>query len=220
MPSIIIGHQTWLNSNLDLDSFRNGDKILEASSNKEWMECAKSKIPAWCYYNNESRLGEVFGKIYNQWATLDPRGLAPEGWRIATEQDWLALGDHLGGISIAGGKIKSINDWGYHEDDYLKTKKMTKGKISNGVLQWSDDQTSETIENNESGFTALPGGYRNQLGNFLDIGIYAYWWTVLNEKKPNYKFQCNCFYSAYRSLMLSIMTIRDCEGFSVRCVKC
>jgi uncharacterized protein (TIGR02145 family) len=215
-----IGLQIWSNSNLNLNSFRNGDTIIEAVSNNEWEECAKNKIPAWCNYNNEHKLGEIFGKIYNQWAILDPRGLAPEAWRIATEQDWLTLGEYLGGRGVAGGKIKSINDRGYFQEEYLNAQKLPEIKINNSVCHWQDNQSSETIENNESGFTALPGGYRNQVGMFMHVGIYAYWWSVLNDKKLNYKFNCNCFYTAYRSLMLSRMPVRESDGFYVRCVKC
>lgn len=220
MKNILIGKQIWSFQNLDADEFSNGDKIIEANSNEDWKTCAKNKIPAWCYYNNEPKLGKIFGKIYNYWAVVDSRGLAQDGWRITTEQDWLTLGEHLGGSSVAGGKIKSINDWGYDEDTYSNAIKNYSEDEANRVLDWKDDQTTETIENNDSGFTALPGGYRNQIGMFMDIGIYAYWWSVLNDKENNYKFKCNCFYTAYQCLMLNRMTISEGDGFSVRCVKC
>jgi len=220
MCSTKIGLQVWSKSNLNINSFLNGEKLEEASSNDAWIYCAKNKIPAWCNYNNEPKLGEIFGKIYNYWAVIDPRGIAPEGWRIATKHDWLTLCEHLGGIGVAGGKIKSINDWGYYEDTYLNAIKTHSEDKANSVLDLKDDQTTETIENNESGFTALPGGYRNQIGIFFDIGIYAYWWSLLNDKKNYYKFNCTSFYTTYSSLFLIEMTVRQNEGFSVRCIKC
>ena len=55
--------------------------------------------------------GEKYGKLYNWYAINDPRGLAPEGWHIAANEDWRALVKNLLGIDVAGTKLKSAADW-------------------------------------------------------------------------------------------------------------
>jgi len=75
-----IGKYTWMTKNLDVDKFRNGDKIPEAKTKQEWLKAAKDRKPAWCYYNN--KVDKANGKLYNYYAVIDKRGLAPEGWSI------------------------------------------------------------------------------------------------------------------------------------------
>ena len=53
-----IGNQTWMSKNLDVTHFRNGDSIKQVKTDKEWAECAKKQIPAWCYYNNDPISGK------------------------------------------------------------------------------------------------------------------------------------------------------------------
>ena len=59
--------------------------------------------------------------------------------------------DYLGGDRVAGHKMKEI-----------------------GTSRGSCPQKEET---NESGFSALPSGYRNLSGIFLSLGKKAYFWT-------------------------------------------
>src|SRR5690349_7105350 len=84
-PSVKIGNQVWMLENLDVDHFRNGDEIPHASSVEAWVEAGKQGKPAWCYYDNKEENGTRYGKLYNWFAAADPRGLAPEGWRVATD---------------------------------------------------------------------------------------------------------------------------------------
>jgi uncharacterized protein (TIGR02145 family) len=82
-----IGDQTWMATNLNTDKFANGDQIPEAKSEKAWIEACTKKQPAWCYFENKSKNGKIYGKLYNWYAVNDPRGLAPKGWRIPTTED-------------------------------------------------------------------------------------------------------------------------------------
>ena len=97
--SIQVGAQTWMAENLNVSTFRNGDVILQAQSDEAWQNAGFSKQPAWCYYNQsiEDSAVEVkhYGKLYNSYALNDPRGLAPEGWRLPKEADWKDLEKHL-----------------------------------------------------------------------------------------------------------------------------
>jgi uncharacterized protein (TIGR02145 family) len=97
--SIKVGDQNWMAENLNTTIFRNGDLILQAQSDDAWQEAGFNKQPAWCYYNqriNDS-VFEVkhLGILYNSYALNDPRGLAPEGWRIPSITDWKKLEGYL-----------------------------------------------------------------------------------------------------------------------------
>jgi uncharacterized protein (TIGR02145 family) len=96
MNNIVINDQEWASKNLDVKFFRNGDKIMEAQSYDEWEHAAENKIPAWCYYNENDLNEESYGVLYNWYAVNDPRGLAPEGWKVPSIDDWEKLAEFLG----------------------------------------------------------------------------------------------------------------------------
>ncbi len=146
--TVIIGTQKWAIANLNVNTFRNGDTIPEARTNKEWVTAGESGKPAWCYYNNDPKLGVKYGKLFNWYAVSDDRGLAPVGWTLSSDNDWAKLINHLGGQGAAGIKMKSITGW---------------SDGNNGT--------------NETGFIGFPGGYRVENGNFLNIGSIGTWWS-------------------------------------------
>ncbi len=148
IESTVIGNQVWMSRNLDVDRFRNGDPIPEAKTYEEWKKAGQNGQPAWCYHNNNPDNGDRYGKLYNWFAVNDPRGLAPEGWKIPSDEDWTRLTDFLGGESVAGKKMKSTEFW---------------ADSGNGT--------------NESGFSGLPGGARSKSGTFYSIGKFGFWWS-------------------------------------------
>jgi uncharacterized protein (TIGR02145 family) len=77
----------WMEQNLNVDHFRNGDLIPEAKSNEEWINADNEEKPAWCYKDNNPSDGEKNGKLYNWYAVSDPRGLAPKGWHIPSDKE-------------------------------------------------------------------------------------------------------------------------------------
>ncbi len=105
---VIIGNQVWMNKNLDVSNYRNGDIIPQVQDKNAW---ANLTTGAWCYYDNDSSNGEKYGKLYNWYAVNDSRGLAPKGWHIPDEEEWFQLTDYLGGESEAGDKMKSRSGW-------------------------------------------------------------------------------------------------------------
>jgi len=112
---IPIGNQLWMAQNLNTAYFRNGEKIPEAKSNKEWEILGKEHKPAFCYYDNNENNGTKYGKLYNWYAVIDRRGLAPEGWHIPTAYEF----DEL---------RKSVHNNGNN----LKAIEQTPNKNSNG----------------------------------------------------------------------------------------
>jgi uncharacterized protein (TIGR02145 family) len=94
--------------NLNVEHYRNGDKIPQVQNAKDWENL---KTGAWCYYENNKENGKVYGKLYNWYAISDPRGLAPEGWHISSFSEIDNLTMFLGWKSVAGGKMKAKLLW-------------------------------------------------------------------------------------------------------------
>lgn len=106
---ISIGNQVWMVKNLNVDKFCNGESIPHAKTGEEWIEAAKNKQPAWCYYDNDSVNSEKYGKLYNWYAVNDARGLAPKGWHIPSDSEWNAIYIELG--KQGGNKMKNNSGW-------------------------------------------------------------------------------------------------------------
>jgi uncharacterized protein (TIGR02145 family) len=111
LESVKIGFQVWTSRNLDVSTYRNGDPIRYASTPEEWQNASTKGEGAWCYYDNDPKNGEIYGKLYNWYAVNDPRGLAPIGYHIPSDAEWSVLTEYLGGGSIAGYKMKSTTGW-------------------------------------------------------------------------------------------------------------
>ena len=119
---VAIGKQVWMNANLNVDKFRNGDPIPEVKTEEEWLLAGKNNQPAWCYYDNDPANGEKYGKLYNWYAVNDPRGLAPVGYHIPTDAEWTEVENIygtflprlLGGIrKDFSGKFMYAGEYGY-----------------------------------------------------------------------------------------------------------
>ena len=185
--TVKIGNQTWMTKNLDVDRFRNGDIILEAKTNEEWIYAGKSCKPVWCYYDNDKVNGEKYGKLYNWYAVNDSRGLAPEGFHVPSDLEWSNLIENLGGENIAGGKIKCKNGW-----------------FNNGN------------GTDESGFNGLPTGSRSSNGFFSVIDISGFWWSkcLQNEyfvwcRKLNYSKEIILRNGLGKDFGLSVRCLKD-----------
>lgn len=97
LKSILIGKQVWMMENLSTIHFRNGDPITQAKTQEEWVLLGRQGKPAWCYPMNKEENGAKYGKLYNWYAANDPRGIAPDGWHVPTDEEWKQLTDFLGG---------------------------------------------------------------------------------------------------------------------------
>lgn len=150
-----IGNQKWMAKNLDITSYRNGDPIRYASTAEEWVDAGNKGEGAYCIFENKTALATTYGLIYNWYAVNDPRGLAPQGWHVPSDDEWTTLETFLGGAG-AGGKLKAT------------------GTREAGGGLWNSPNTGAT---NETGFNALPGGFRNAVGTPYAIYLGSYFWT-------------------------------------------
>jgi hypothetical protein len=226
IKGVAIGTQVWTTKNLDVATFRNGDLIPEAKTDEEWKAAGENKQPAWCYYDNKAANGTKYGKLYNWYAVVDYRGLAPAGWHVPTDEEWTVLSTYLGGKEVAGEKMKSRSGWdSYIEDitcanceswnaEYRRKKEcnVCQDTRINGKKTFSANGT------NSSGFSALPGGWRGYYKNGYNVGDSGFWWSASesSESEPLYR---HMFSYKYSFLNEGKYLFKKSDGFSVRCVK-
>jgi uncharacterized protein (TIGR02145 family) len=95
----------------------------------------------------------------------------------------------MGGDAVAGGFLKET-----------------------GSKHWNKPNKGAT---NESGFTALPGGYRSASGDYGSIGYYAYFWSASEKSRADaWRYS---LYSGSDGLDRSFS--KKNNGRSVRCIK-
>src|ERR1035437_9378616 len=82
-PPVSTCSQIWMLKNLEVTTYRNGDPIPQVTNRGAWDRLSTG---AWCYYNNDPAMGAIYGKLYNWYAVNDPRGLAPAGWHIPSDE--------------------------------------------------------------------------------------------------------------------------------------
>jgi uncharacterized protein (TIGR02145 family) len=140
----------WATTNLAVTTYANGDEIPLVTDPFAW---ASLTTGARCCPNGDCSPGNIatYGYLYNWYAVDDFRGLAPLGFRIPTDVELTALVNCLGGLSVAGGKMKET-----------------------GTSHWLSPNTGAT---NSSGFTALPSGVRSEFGGFFNYGEDGNYWT-------------------------------------------
>ena len=165
--SLKIGQQVWAAVNLDVDRFQNGDIIPEVKTPEEWESYGKQAKPAWCYYQNDAINGKTYGKLYNWYAVTDPRGLAPEGWHIAGDEDWKLLLKFLDPKAYLDTHGAAVSDF---VGGILKEK---------GTKHWTSPNKTK---NKNIEFNALPSGYRDMHGAFHGIGTAVEWWSSTTSK--------------------------------------
>lgn len=142
--------------------------------------------PAYCLINTDT---SIYGALYN-WYTVSSEKLCPEGWSVPGDQDWSVLTDYLGGQTEAAKSLKEA-----------------------GTRHWL---TTNNDTNNDSGFTALPGGYRNHNGSFGDLSKSGYFWTSTIDAGSGTAFFRSMYYG-YNNVDRSSSNQKS--GFSVRCIK-
>jgi uncharacterized protein (TIGR02145 family) len=186
--TITIGSRVWMAENLKTTMYQNGDLLGTTLPTDKDIQEENSPGYQWVYENVESNLS-LYGRLYTWYVATDSRNICPVGWHVSTNSDWYALTDLLGGSSLAGAKTKEAS-----------------------FLHWIDPNTGAT---NESGYTALPSGYRYPFGIFSGSGMNAAFWApdpiapllgvswVIEENKT--------------SIMLTPVT--KGYGYSIRCVK-
>jgi len=159
--TVRINGKLWTKTNLKVTHYRNGVAIPEVLDNSAWGNLTSG---AYTYCNGDENNTVTYGLLYNWYAVDDSRSIAPEGWHVATNDEWQAMVDYLGGDSVAGGKLKEA-----------------------GLTHWSSPNIGAT---NQTGFTGLPAGFRDSYGGYGGLTDYTHFWTssmvtFLGQTKPS-----------------------------------
>jgi len=206
--TIQIGTQTWMAENLKTTRYNDGTPIPNITDDYEWAnlpfaEWVGDKLPltyvtygAYCWYNNdEATYKNPYGKLYN-WGAVGTKKLCPSGWHVPSMEEWLTV-------------CHDETDWGsgpYGEE-----------LMEAGATHW---ETSILTGTNETGFTALPGGIRDNTGTFSGISQTGKYWAGNELGSPRYKYSHPIYYYAraiehhFTEFLLS-----ERNGFSIRCLK-
>jgi uncharacterized protein (TIGR02145 family) len=181
--AIHIGSQVWMVENLKTSKYNDGTDIPLVTVDTVWVNQTEG---GFCWYdNNKVFYKDVFGALYN-WSAVNSGKLAPVGWHIPSQAEWMELSSFLYGELVAGGKLKE-----------------------NGHHLWMDPNLGAT---NETGFTAVPSGYRSNIdGTFLGIGEKQTWWSSSVDL-----WSWSVYYD---SQSLTTNPAAENFAFSVRCIK-
>ena len=189
--TVQIGSQCWIQENLTTTKFNDGTMIPYVGDDS-WIFLTS---PAYCWYNNNPTTGQTYGLLYNGF-TISNGNICPFGWHVPTDSDWTVLSNFLGGVMIAGGKLKET-----------------------GYSHWFNPNSGAT---NESGFTAFPGGFRDNVsggsGNpFQGLNYYGFWWSATDDyNNPDNAWSRQL---SFNSTQLTRYSDQKKKGYSVRCLK-
>jgi uncharacterized protein (TIGR02145 family) len=201
--TVAIGTQTWLVENLNTTKYNDGTAI----PNVTYADWYSISTPAYCYYyDSPVTYKDTYGALYN-WYAVNTGKLCPIDWHVSTEDEWNTLTTYL------------LNN-GYNSDG--STNKNWYAKSLASTTNWDASTEVAAVGNtdysdkrNATGFTALPGGYRDFNGTFYRIGISGYWWTsTAKDASYSWYWYLNSFTSGVYVDAFS----KSC-AFSVRCVK-
>ena len=198
-PTIQIGSQCWMAKNLNT-----GTMIFSVNQSNN------GTIEKYCYLNLEANCN-TYGAIY-QWNELmnytspsssNPsgrKGICPDGWHMPSDAEWCQMNSFLDptvnctltnttGTDI-GGKLKET-----------------------GTSHWNAPNTGAT---NASGYTALPGGFKDPVGSYLNRSTNAYFWTSTNSTLSGTFF---AYSLGHTSAQIQKGAFGSIEGLSGRCVR-
>lgn len=202
--TITIGDQVWMAANLKVTRYNDGTPIDYITDNSAWIGHNQGAY-TW-YDNDEATYKEAYGALYNGHAAASGK-LCPEGWLVASYQDWMQLINYISGSRGAGGNmLKSCRQIDSPLSDACNTSQHPR---------WEPD--SVHYGHDEFGFSALPGGLRFQQGEYIYIGYRGYWYT-----STPYNIESNTMISmaiGSNNQMVGAGLISATAGLCVRCIK-
>ncbi len=209
--TVRIGNQTWMVENLRTTRLSDGTEITLVTVNIDWIGIT---TPGYCWYdNNPETYGGTYGAMYNWYAvsttTNGGKNICPAGWHVPSVDDWDALETFM----IANGYNY---DGSTSEDKLAKSLASTTWETS--AETGAPGNTDFAEKRNLSGFTFLPGGFRNNTnGAFALAGYYGNIWSSDEYQSDPAKGEARCIY--YYMISLFSNNSAKAIGLSVRCMK-
>jgi uncharacterized protein (TIGR02145 family) len=190
-----IGGEWWMRENLKTKHFNGGTSIPNITDQTAWQSLTNISL-AYCYYNNNETIGNTYGILYTYSAAT--YGICPVGWHIPTDKEWQTLEYNIG----MSASDTSLTGWRGTVGKKLK---------ESGTVHWSSPNSGD--DNTE--FTALPAGSRDDNGYFGGIYSYAYFWTATSNSSNN------AWHRGLKNDLDQIARSSNLKryGRSVRCIK-
>jgi uncharacterized protein (TIGR02145 family) len=189
--------------------YANGDEIVKDT---DWASATTGVYGVYSFasiadLNSEQEVLNAYGALYNWYAVADERGLCPTGWRVATISDWDGLANYVSSIDAnqVGNQLKSCRQVGHPNGGACDTSEHPRWNFN--VSNSGDDRYN---------FSSLPAGFRDQSGNFQQVGSIQLLWTGTSYDEGN---------ARYIEIKVSgpdmVSTYRNAKnyGSSVRCIK-
>jgi len=207
--TVQIGDQVWMAENLKSEHYSDGSSLQKVELDADWM-ALETDVKAYCYFDNSTDMYDTFGALYSWAAAMNGeaggngnpgmvQGVCPTGWHLPSEEEWLELEYHLGMSELIA---EDIGWRGYEEGGMLK---------QTGTALWLEPNLMAT---NETGFTALPAGFRDVDGLFRANGSFTSFWSSTGHEEGAWLRGLH----AGRGEILH-EPYEQKNGFSVRCVK-
>lgn len=208
--TVQIGAQCWMRENLRVTRYPDGEPIPYIQDTEDWaMLDDNMSDDAFCYYNND--YNNQYGALYTFAAAIGDnqehenftgQGVCPDGWHIPNDEEWKVLESNVD--SQYGSCDTEWDDLGWRGFDTGEHLKADNG--------WNDDGNGD----NQSGFSALPGGKRHHsTGEFIGEGIRGHWWSASENHRP---YAWNRGLESYIEKIQSNSYYKS-SGFAVRCLK-
>ncbi len=195
--TVMIGDQCWMAENLKVTRYRDGSEIANITESSEWTS---TSVGGYCAYFNDSSYVDDYGYLYNWYAANDPRGLAPAGWHIPTDEELKEL-EMVLGMSAASADSTAIRGEG------------TGSAMSGGLDLWAAGELRDHESFGESGFDVLPAGQRLSSGMFRSEGQFAYIWLSDDEDDMGWRRYFNYSFTGVGRGRENKRT-----GYSIRCI--
>lgn len=192
-PIVKIYDRLWMGVNLKTTRYSNGDLIPPTDPYGQYVCIEEEPKYQWIYNGDEGNL-EDYGRLYTWYVVTDSRNVCPDGWHVPSESEWIRLSDQLGGLLLSGAKLKE-----------------------RGTAHWDASNNGGT---NQTGFTALPGGYRQCDGLNNCQGTNANFWSsseYIDWQERDYGYKRYLYYGS--SYFYESHTENKANGNSVRCLK-
>jgi uncharacterized protein (TIGR02145 family) len=214
--TVTIGSQVWTAENLRTTKFNDGSPIPCVPDSIVWHSLTS---PGYCYFRNTSNPDSIRknGALYN-WHCIGTGKLAPAGWHVPTNDDWMTLRNYL---------IEHGYNWDRRNDK--EGNRIAKSLAArNGWKPFTVEGTPGNAQNdnNRSGFSGRAVGFRFDSrdtvagtppkSGFGALSHTAVWWsaTSINETDA---------YSYGLGFCVERLIEYNCfiktSGFSVRLVK-
>lgn len=197
--TVELGGQIWMAENLKVKHYRDGTTIPYLDANDDW---ANTLTGAYAIYGDYPDLVDLNGALYNWYAVADSHNLAPNGWRVPSDEDWKELETYLGMTQ------SNADDTGLRGSN--------QGSIlADSLGLWNHGSLTDNTEFSSSGFTVLPSGYRDNGGNYYNLGTTAIFWSTTESSVYS---AWSRMIGAFESGVYRLYEPKG-DGYSVRCIK-